>query len=66
MLSLMLSRMPTYPMASDELWSPLKIPLQPAVLYRFRLLTFSGQATAQQPPVQEVRTQVVGRRDRHR
>jgi hypothetical protein len=45
----------------NELWSSLKIPLQPAVLYRFRLLTFSGPATAQQPPVQEVRTQVVGR-----
>jgi hypothetical protein len=44
----------------NELWSSLKISLQPAVLYRFRLLTLSGQPTAPQPlPVQAVRTQVV-------
>jgi hypothetical protein len=46
----------------NELWSSLKISLQPAVLYRFRLLTLSGQATAQQPlPIQKVRTQVLAR-----
>jgi hypothetical protein len=46
----------------NDLWSSLKISLQPAVLYRFRLLTLSGQATAQQPlPIQKVRTQVLAR-----
>jgi hypothetical protein len=44
----------------NELWSSLKIPLQPAVLYRIQVLTLRGQAMVPQPrPVQDVCTRVV-------